>query len=46
MPLTHQPMDPFRKELPGMLPEPLHHCSLDIFVHNGPNVAEHLKGFS
>jgi hypothetical protein len=28
--LTHQPMDPFQKELHGPLLETLHHCDLDI----------------
>jgi hypothetical protein len=30
--LMHQPMDPFRKELPGVLLKPLHHQGLDVFV--------------
>jgi hypothetical protein len=33
IPLTHQLMDPFCKELPGLLLESLHHHSLDVFVH-------------
>jgi hypothetical protein len=32
IPLTHQPTDPLCKKLPGLLLEPLNHCSLDIFV--------------
>jgi hypothetical protein len=33
IPLTHQPMDPLCKELPGLLLEPLHHYyGLYIFV--------------
>jgi hypothetical protein len=30
--LTHQLMGPLCKELPGLLLELLHHCSLDAFV--------------
>jgi hypothetical protein len=29
--LAHQSMDPLRKELAGLLLEPLHHHGLDVF---------------
>jgi hypothetical protein len=32
IPLMHQPMDPFCKELPGLLLQPLHLCGLDVFI--------------
>jgi hypothetical protein len=31
IPLTHQPVDALRKELPGLLLETLHHSGLDVF---------------
>jgi hypothetical protein len=30
--LTHHPMNPLREEIPGLLLEPLHHRSLDVFL--------------
>jgi hypothetical protein len=32
IPLTYQLMDPLYKELSGLLLEPLHHLSLDVFI--------------
>jgi hypothetical protein len=32
IPLTHQPMEALRKEIPELLPESQHHHSLDVFI--------------
>jgi hypothetical protein len=32
IPLMHEAMDPICKELPGLSLEPLHQCSLEIFI--------------